>query len=357
MRLPGAIGDRPLRSRAPFLDVARHVVGAERAQATPTADRCRAVSAEVAHRQDVGEAPQARRPVPVIHRGQALAGERRVRRRLVPAHASDGKLRLTVGICSGLPGRGTRPSGGVTKSQDGLFPRQGPSALDEGLAPIVAPAVPALIDELLELPVGDLESIDPEIVELADLAEPNGITASDHAHHARWHRVHRIQPVALHRTRGSGALDRLKPCLGDPQSEERAWNADAVERRPAKGNPARRGRSVRGECHVGARRVGGHDRRDGDVEPQLPELRIIGQDLQRLTREKECLGIVTMRSRAAGPRARRRCAPSGRGTLRRAIATPRQQSRASPTARSPPSPPADGRARAGWRAAARSARR
>ena len=278
---------------APFLDVARHVVGAERAQAGVTADRRRALSAEVADREDVGEAPQARRTVPVMDRGQALAGERRVRRRLVPAHASDRKLRLTVGIRSRLPRRGPRPSGGVTKSLDGLFPRHGPFAFDERLPPIVAPTIPALIDELLELPVGDLESIDPVIVELADQAEPNGIAASDHAHHARWHRVHRIQPVAQPR-RGSGAFDRLKACLGDPHSEETAWNPDALERRPAQGKPARRGRPIRGKCHVGARRVGGHDRRDRHVEPQLAQVRIIGQDVQRLTREKERLDIVTM---------------------------------------------------------------
>ena len=32
----------------------------------------------------------------------------------------------------------------------------------------------------------------------------------------------------------------------------------------------------------------------GHVEPQLPQVRIIGHDVQRLTREKERLGIVTM---------------------------------------------------------------
>ena len=258
--------------------------------------------------------PRRRRAVPVMDRGQALAGERRVRRRLVPAHASDRKVRLTVGIRSGLPRRGPRPSGGVAESLDRLFPRHGPAAFDEWLPPIVAPAVPALIDELLELPVGDLESIDPEVVELADQAEPNGIAAC---------RPRAPCPAAPRppdpagsaaSRRGSGALDRLKPCLGDPHSEETAWNADAVERRPAKGEPARRGRSVGGECHVGARRVGGHD------APGWTRRATAASAADRRARRPAPDGREgTPRhshhdSRAAGPRARRRFAPSGRGS-------------------------------------------
>src|SRR5207237_8844811 len=121
----------------------------------------RASSAKVAGRDDIGEAPQRRGAVPVIERRQALPGEGRIRGCLVPAHAANGKIRLAVGIRSGRPGRGSRPSRRVAKLLDGSFPRQGAAAILECLAPVVAPTVSTLIDELHELAVRDLDSLDP----------------------------------------------------------------------------------------------------------------------------------------------------------------------------------------------------
>src|SRR6185295_318223 len=105
--------------------------------------------------------------------------------------------RLTIGIGSGLPCRGTRLPGRVTEFRGRLFPRHGSSAFDKCLGPVLAPAVPASIDEALELAVRHLESIDPEVVERTDETEPNGVAAAKHVHHARRYRVHRIDPEVL----------------------------------------------------------------------------------------------------------------------------------------------------------------
>ena len=88
------------------------------------------------------------------------------------------------------------------------------------------------------------------------------------------------------------------------------------------------GALVRGECHVSAGRVGGHDRRKGHVEQQLPQV-----SDHRAGRPAPDAREGTPRHchhdpRAAEPRAQQWCAPSERGT----IASPRQRSRGSPAA-------------------------
>ena len=77
------------------------------------------------------------------------------------------------------------------------------------------------------------------------------------------------------------------------------------------------GCSVRGERHVSVLRVGGdEDRRNRRVEPQLPEVRVIGHDGQRLTREQERLGIVTLIREALNLWRGNRAGPASAGCAR-----------------------------------------
>src|SRR5438128_493502 len=96
------------------------------------------------------------------------------------------------------------------KSVDGLPPRDRASVVDEGLAPVLGVTVAALINEYFELPIRDLESIDPEVVDLADVAKAIRAAAFHHAHHPGRCAVDRIQPVTIERARCSRALNRLK---------------------------------------------------------------------------------------------------------------------------------------------------
>ena len=102
---------------APFLHVARHVA-CRTSPGRRAADSCGTLSAEIADRQDVTETRQARRTVPMMCSGQALAGERRIRRRLMPSSHPDREIGLAVRVGPGFPRRGPRPSCGVTKSFD-----------------------------------------------------------------------------------------------------------------------------------------------------------------------------------------------------------------------------------------------
>src|SRR6266550_5872675 len=132
----------------------------------------------------------------MVDRRQVLAGKHRKCCRLVPAHPPDREVGFSVGVDSGIPRCWTSQSRGVTKSPHRIFPGDASPAFNERLAPIVAPAVAALIDELLELPVSDLESIDPIVIEVTDPPSPSGIVTSYHTHHARRDSVHRIEPEA-----------------------------------------------------------------------------------------------------------------------------------------------------------------
>src|SRR4029079_15885016 len=171
------------------------------------------------------------------------------------------------------------------KSLDGLLPGNRSSTLDEWLAPVVAVAVATLIHECLELPVRDLESIDPEVVDVANRVEPYIIAPAHHAHHAGRQAVHRVQPIPIESARRRRTLDRLKAILGYTQPENRAWNADAFERRPAERKPARRS-PIRCEGDVGSRGFGSHRNRKGDVQQELSQLWVVGNEIQRLSRQQ-----------------------------------------------------------------------
>src|SRR5205823_13509970 len=99
--IPRAAQDVPVRPdgvRAPFFDVARHVVRAERTDTLILADARRSFAREVAGRQDIGVDAHARSAAPVVDCWQALAGVFREGRRLEPADAADWILVLPIGI-------------------------------------------------------------------------------------------------------------------------------------------------------------------------------------------------------------------------------------------------------------------
>ena len=108
---------------APFLDVARHVERAVRADAQVLAGTRRALAAEVAPLQDRRVDAHPGGQPPVVHGRQRLAGKLRVRRGLVPADAADRPVVLALRIRAELPGRGARASGRVAEFRDGLLPR------------------------------------------------------------------------------------------------------------------------------------------------------------------------------------------------------------------------------------------
>ena len=88
----------------PLADVAGHVVVAVGGEARLLADRPRPLAAEVAEREDLREAREVGRAVPVVQRRQALAGELRVRRGLVPAHARHRVVGAALREAAELPG-------------------------------------------------------------------------------------------------------------------------------------------------------------------------------------------------------------------------------------------------------------
>ena len=89
----------------PLADVAGHVVVAVRRQARLLAHRPRRLAGEVAEGEDLGEAGEVGRAVPVVQGRQALSGERRVRRGLVPADPGDRVLGVALREAAELPRR------------------------------------------------------------------------------------------------------------------------------------------------------------------------------------------------------------------------------------------------------------
>src|SRR5262249_13348787 len=100
---------------APLLDVAGHVVGAERPQPLVLPDPRRPGAPEIATRDDLARQQEAARRHPVIDRRQTLARELGVGGGLVPADACDRVLVLAVRVAPQLPGRRPRTARGVAK--------------------------------------------------------------------------------------------------------------------------------------------------------------------------------------------------------------------------------------------------
>src|SRR5207302_10239081 len=82
----------------PLLHVARHVVVTPRAHVWLAADRQNTRAPEVACRHDERSGKRSCSPIPVIDRGQTLAGKLRISRRFIPADPSNRKIILSFGI-------------------------------------------------------------------------------------------------------------------------------------------------------------------------------------------------------------------------------------------------------------------
>lgn len=67
-------------------------------------------------------------------------------------------ISIFVGMCPPL----IRPCRPVHKLADSVFPSDLAAVFEERLLPVLALPVPARVDELLELPVRDLELVQPE---------------------------------------------------------------------------------------------------------------------------------------------------------------------------------------------------
>src|SRR5262249_51080614 len=109
---------------APLLDVAGHVVGAERSHSLVLPDLRQPGAPEVTPRDDLARQPEPTRPQPVVDRRQGFAGELGVGGGLVPTDARDRVLALAVRVASQLPGRRPRAPRGVAELGHGLLPRQ-----------------------------------------------------------------------------------------------------------------------------------------------------------------------------------------------------------------------------------------
>jgi hypothetical protein len=124
----------------------------------PHRNRSRAI--EIAQRNGDRRQPDERSFVPVIQSGQALAGEFRVCRRLIPTDSANRVLILAGRIDAAFPSRRSGPAGHVAKPTHRLFPGQLLSVLHEALFPVNAVLITALIDEFLVLTVGDFVLVD-----------------------------------------------------------------------------------------------------------------------------------------------------------------------------------------------------
>lgn len=111
------------------------------------------------------------------------------------------------------PRRGPRPSRAITKPVDCGLPRERDGAtVLKGFAPVVPLAITAGAHERLELPIRDLEPIDPEILDRAGGAEADRIPATGYPHHPLGHHRRSVQAKPYLRWM-TGAVDGLKTCF------------------------------------------------------------------------------------------------------------------------------------------------
>src|SRR5262249_45291533 len=119
---------------------------------------------EIAHGgDDLAEQKVAGCLFPVKYGGQPLVHKCSVGGRLVPAHAADGEIRLSFGKHTEFPGGGTRSPRLVGKATDCLLKPSPGFIAREGLRPVLRIAIATRVDEALELPIRDLEFVDPEV--------------------------------------------------------------------------------------------------------------------------------------------------------------------------------------------------
>lgn len=147
---------------APLRNVARHIVCAERAHALglahwPWGSRI------IAQQRDVFGYLAGGGKVPLRNRRQALAGEFRVGRRLVPTHAAHRVIVLSHRKMARHPGGWPRTAGRVAEQLRGLLPAQFFAVANEFLLPVFALLVSAFVHKLLILTIGDLEAVHVEL--------------------------------------------------------------------------------------------------------------------------------------------------------------------------------------------------
>src|SRR5687767_216958 len=123
------------------------------------ADALRGCAGEIAEEKNVGKHAKPGRLPPVIHGWQGLLRVRAVCAGFEPAHASDGKISLVLGKSTQFPPCRSRPAGGVAERGHGLLERNFAAALSKWISPVFPIAVTAGVEELSELPVGNLEPV------------------------------------------------------------------------------------------------------------------------------------------------------------------------------------------------------
>ena len=106
-----------------------------------------------------------------MNRWQRLAGIRAVCAGFEPTHAGDREVRLVLGKRAQLPRGWSRPAGRVAEGRDGLLERNFVAVLAEWITPVLPVVVTPCIDELLVLPVGNLEPIQEVIGQRHNVAQ------------------------------------------------------------------------------------------------------------------------------------------------------------------------------------------
>ncbi len=233
---------------------------------------------------------------------QRLARPGRVGGRLVPAHAGDRVVLLSLGIVARLPGRGPRPAGAISEALHRLFPGEPAPRVDEGLLPGIALPVAALLDELAVLAVGHLVPVD-EGLRLRHLAgndvlqtherQPEHFAAGDCDH--SWRHVALAKQVRgeLHPV---GAIAPLPAFRGDVAGFRQAQLAGqdrdprARERRDAQGAPGRVVCTIEPSLHDGAGRIRLDIDEPRHLRPQPGERRLRRNHLLHFEGHRQGLG-------------------------------------------------------------------
>lgn len=120
----------------------------------------------------------------MVERGQALAGEFRIRRGFEPADARDRIIAAALRECADLPRRRAGPAGRIPKPRHGFIEGQDTIAARKGVLPVLRISIPSRIDEPLIGGVGDFELIDPEIRQRDAWRQADLIRQAGHEHHA-----------------------------------------------------------------------------------------------------------------------------------------------------------------------------
>ena len=189
----------------------------------------------------------------------------------------------------------------------------------ERLLPMLAAAVRALVDELLVLPVRDLEPVQPEVPQLDGRQAPVFEDSPRDADHPLRSLVLFIEREASDAHRPADVrrdLDGLEPLLFDPKAQVRERNAQRFQGRPAQRLPARVHLPVGLHQDVGA----GGIRLDGEgervVDEEASKGGIAGQVRLRPPGEEEGVVVVLLLDQTGYLRERDIAGPARAGPSR-----------------------------------------